>query len=161
MEVFILVGTTTGNAQFCAEAAQMELESAGASARVLPMDALDDGVFEREALFLIVCSTYGSGDVPDNARALLNALGRRRDNLPPGTLFGVASLGDSTFAQTFAFGGRAFEEALLELGAERVGSPLVHDASSGEMPERPVAAWALEWWGMARTAKAAQPRGGT
>lgn len=149
MDLLILVGTTTGNAQYCAEAAAMELEGLASKIEVLPMDGLDDSVFEREALFLVICSTYGSGDVPDNARGLLNALGRRRESLPQGARYGVASLGDSTYAQTFAFGGRAFDEALAELGALRVGELFVHDASRDGMPEQLVAEWARRWWSQA------------
>ena len=41
---------------------------------VLMMDNLDIGVFDaapdEDALYLICTSTYGSGDVPDNARAV-------------------------------------------------------------------------------------------
>ncbi|HEV8028926.1 MAG TPA: flavodoxin domain-containing protein, partial [Stellaceae bacterium] len=74
----ILVGTMTGTAQLVAEEVADALKARGVAAEVLPMDRLDAGVFARSPAFLICSSTYGQGDVPDNAQALFADLERAK-----------------------------------------------------------------------------------
>src|SRR5206468_3984191 len=82
-------------------------------------------VFSREGMFLICTSTYGQGDVPDNARALYDDLRAKRPNLS-GVRYGVFGLGDQTYAETFNFGGKRFDDILTELGATRIGERFQH-----------------------------------
>lgn len=138
--IHILVGTSTGNTQYVAEEAQFLLVAAGHAADILPMDDLDAGVFTPAAVFLVCVSTYGYGDVPANAKRLYESLVRDRPALA-GVRYGLVSLGDSSHAQTFGFGGRRFDQILTKLGATRLGEILAHDASSGIMPEEAAAAW--------------------
>jgi len=58
---------------------------------------------------------------------------------------GVIALGDRTYAETFCFGGKRFDELLTELGAHRLGEVFRHDASAGTMPEELAADWAIGW----------------
>src|SRR3546814_19787382 len=68
MQVSILVGTMTGTDELVDGDVQKALEDKGHSVEVLLMDTLKADVFERPGTFLICTSTYGQGDVPDNAR---------------------------------------------------------------------------------------------
>jgi sulfite reductase alpha subunit-like flavoprotein len=68
--ITILIGTMTGTAQLCAQEMELALDDGATQIEALLMDNLDASVFERESAFLICTSTYGQGDVPDNARAL-------------------------------------------------------------------------------------------
>ena len=138
--VHILVGTTTGNAQYCAEEAAAVLQEAGIEATVTPMDNLDAAIFATGGDFLLCISTYGQGDVPDNARQLYESLVKDKPNLAA-VRYGVVSLGDRSHAQTFCFAGRRFDSALAKLGAARIGEVLNHDASSGTMPEEATRDW--------------------
>ena len=138
--VRILVGTTTGNAQYCAEEAAATLQQAGVEASVVPMDGLDAAVFAGGGDFLVCISTYGQGDVPDNARKLYQSLVQDKPALAD-VRYGVISLGDRSHAQTFGFAGRRFDSALAKLGAARIGEVLNHDASSGTMPEEATRDW--------------------
>ena len=70
----ILVGTMTGTAQLCAQEMELALDDDDTKVATLMMDGLDSSVFSREGVFLICSSTYGQGDVPDNARALYEDL---------------------------------------------------------------------------------------
>lgn len=142
--VQILVGTTTGNAQYCAEEAAAVLQEAGMDAAVTPMDGLDASVFGPGGDFLLCVSTYGQGDVPDNARRLYESLVKEKPDLA-GVRYGVVSLGDRSHAQTFCFAGRRFDGALAKLGAIRLGEVLNHDASSGTMPEEATRDWMAAW----------------
>ena len=94
--------------------------------------------------FLICTSTYGQGDVPDNAIKLYEALQTNKPDLSE-VRYGVYSLGDRTYADTFNFGGKKFDAILSELGAKRLGVLAVHDAGAGTVPEEEGAQWAKEW----------------
>src|SRR5208283_1780019 len=134
LDITILVGTMTGTAEMVAQEVQQALESAGHRATIRVMDGLDAGVFQGGGNFLICTSTYGQGDVPDNAQALYASLEAERPDLSAVT-YGVIALGDLTYKDTFCEGGTRFDNLLSELGARRVGEILKHDASSGTLPE--------------------------
>lgn len=140
----ILVGTMTGTAQLVAEEIKDALESKGHAIEIRLMDGLDAGVFEDGRTYLVCTSTYGQGDVPDNAMQLYENLNQRRPDLA-GVRYGVIALGDRTYAQTFCNGGRRFDKILSELRAERIGDVLLHDASMGTIPEEVGVAWAETW----------------
>ena len=139
----ILVGTMTGNAERVADEIELALE-ARAQVETLDMDRLTPAVFDGDAIFLICSSTYGQGDVPDNARDFYRILGEARPDLRQ-VRYGVISLGDMTYPQTFANGGKRFDAILAELGAQRLGELFCHDASTGTFPEEEALPWAQEW----------------
>jgi MioC protein len=144
MRINILVGTMTGTAQLCAQEMELALDDGDLKVETLLMDTLDSSVFAREGVFLVCTSTYGQGDVPDNAKALYEDLKEKRPDLSR-VRYGVFGLGDRTYAETFNFGGKKFDELLAELGAERVGERHMHDASSGILPEETALEWGAEW----------------
>lgn len=148
MKLKILVGTMTSTAQYVAQSIEMDCADLVDEIEVLMMDDLGVGVFQtsaaQDALYLICTSTYGSGDVPDNARALYNALDEQPTDLSH-IRYGVIALGDRTYMQTFCFGGKHFDERLQGLGAQRVGDVWQHDASSGTLPETEGTVWCREW----------------
>ena len=141
--VKILVGTMTGNAERIAEEIELSFDDR-ARIEALDMDRLTPAVFDDDAVFLICSSTYGQGDVPDNARDFYKLLGEQRPDLRHGR-YGVIALGDMTYAQTFANGGKRFDAILSQLGATRLGEVFCHDASTGTLPEDEAVPWAGEW----------------
>ena len=149
LDLTILVGTMTGTAQSVAQELELRLDDGDTRVRAVVMDDLDAGVFAGGGLFLICTSTYGQGDVPDNAKKLYESLLARR---PPLTAvrYGVIALGDRTYMDTFCNGGRRFDAILGELGAQRIGEILLHDASAGTMPEEVAADWVERWIGLCR-----------
>ena len=144
LRITILVGTMTGTAQLCAQEMELALDDGETEVETLLMEKADASVFERPGVFLICTSTYGQGDVPDNARALYEELKNRRPDLSR-VRYGVFGLGDRTYAETFNFGGKRFDEILAELGAERIGERHMHDASSGILPEETALEWCQAW----------------
>jgi MioC protein len=142
--ITILVGTMTGTAEMVAQEVQTALEAAGHQATIRMMDGLDASVFQGGGTFLICTSTYGQGDVPDNAQALYNSLEADKPNLT-GVTYGVIALGDRTYKDTYCQGGIRFDKLLTEVGARRAGEILTHDASSGTLPEEVAAQWAVPW----------------
>ena len=145
MKINILVGTMTGTAQMCAQEIELALDGDDLQVATLLMDKLEPSVFaDRDAVYLVCTSTYGQGDVPDNAKALYEALCSSKPDLS-GVRYGVFGLGDRTYAETYNFGGKRFDDILAELGAERIGDRLMHDASSGTLPEEIAIEWAEAW----------------
>ena len=149
----LLVGTMTGTAQLVAQELELVWDDDELQVETLLMDKLDSTVFEREGVFLVVTSTYGQGDVPDNAKALFEDLKARRPDLSR-VRYGVFGLGDRTYAETFNFGGKRFDDLLGELGAQRIGERVQHDASSGVLPEEIAVEWGAGWLALARDAVA-------
>ena len=142
--ITILVGTMTGTAQLCAQEMELALDDGEKQVEAMLMDGLDSSVFQRDGLFLICTSTYGQGDVPDNARALYEDLQQKRPDLSH-VRYGIFGLGDKTYAETFNYGGKRFDDILTELGAQRIGERYRHDASSGVLPEEKAVEWCQDW----------------
>jgi MioC protein len=134
----------TGTAEMVAQEVQTALEAAGHRASIQLMDGQDASLFSSAGPFLICTSTYGQGDVPDNAQALFNSLEAERPDLSSVT-YGVIALGDRTYKDTYCQGGLRFDALLTQLGAKRAGDILTHDASSGTLPEEVAAQWVVPW----------------
>jgi MioC protein len=134
----------TGTAELVASEVQAALEGTGREVDVRLMDDLGADAFGEDAVYLICTSTYGNGDVPDNAQAFFSALESERPDLQS-VRYGLISLGDRTYKATFCQGGLRFDALLSELGAKRIGDALLHDAGSGTLPEDVAAEWSVAW----------------
>ena len=148
--VGIFVATMTGTADMCAEEIQAALDAVGIDADRRPMDGLDHSALDPYSLIVIVSSTYGHGDIPDNGQALFQSL---EEAASLGTTrFAVFGLGDSTYATTFCEAGRKWDELLASKGAIRLAPLVQHDASSGTLAEDIAGSWAAEWAGQFKEA---------
>lgn len=149
MKLKILVGTMTNTADHIAQTIQMACADLADDITVRPMDGLDIGIFEqadsKDALYIICTSTYGMGDVPDNAQALYDSLAAEPRFLGH-IRYGVIALGDSaSHAQTFCFGGKKFNERLQDLGARRLGEICCLDSGIETQAEVQAVAWCRNW----------------
>jgi len=151
MKLTLLVGTMTGTAQLVAQELELVWDGEEIQVETLLMEKVDASVFARDGFFLIVTSTYGQGDVPDNAKALYEELKSKRPDLSR-VRYGLFGLGDRTYAETFNFGGKRFDELLQELGARRIGERVQHDASSGVLPEEMAVEWGEGWLALVKEA---------
>ena len=148
--ITILVGTMTGNAEYAAEEVQKVLcDECGRDVEFLLMDKLRPDVFERGGVFMICTSTYGQGDVPENAQDLYRGLCEQRPDLGQ-VRYAVLGFGDSTYSDTFNFGGRRFDDILAALGATRLGERAKHDASSAVPAEVFGREWVRTWYDVVR-----------
>jgi sulfite reductase (NADPH) flavoprotein alpha-component len=118
LNIRVLFGTETGNAEDCAHQLGSALKKAGFNATVTDMDAFSPPDLASETLALIVTSTYGNGDPPYNAEALMNWL-RVPDSSIAGVSFAVCALGDQTYPK-FVQAGIDFDQLMEERGGLRV-----------------------------------------
>src|SRR2546430_17720924 len=133
-KITILIGTMTGTAQLCAQEMELALGDDESQVEALLRDNLDASVFDREGAFLICTSTYGQGDVPDNARALYEDLQRKRPDLSK-LRYGVFGLGDRTYAETFNYGGEGVGGNPPKIRGSPRGGRYKHDPSHRRVPE--------------------------
>lgn len=143
----ILVGTQSDTALGVAQAIEKQCAHLLQAIEVIRLDDKSSlSLFETESnvLHLICSSTFGSGDVPDNARALYLDFERNPRSLAP-VRYGVIALGDTFYRETFAMGGERLDEKLRGLGASRLGEILRIDASDGEDPDEIGSAWVITW----------------
>jgi MioC protein len=134
----------TGTAELVAQELELAFGDKDLAIGVTLMDGLDHHVFDQPGIFLICTSTYGHGDVPDNAKILYADLVNCRPDLAR-LRYGVFALGDSTHVGTFCFGGKHFDEVLTALGAKRFGAVFEHNASGGTLPEDVALEWFPDW----------------
>lgn len=139
----ILVGSVMGTAEGVAGAAAEVLRQLDHQVRINFNPDAEDILATPEEVLLLCTSNTGSGDLPDNIQPLYVQLTRDYPRIA-GRRFGVINLGDSSYT-TFNEGGRALTTAFEDLGAMRLGDPLILDASEGEDPEALARDWIAAW----------------
>lgn len=139
----IFVATMTGLADVCGEEIEAALAAAGLGAERQLMDGLDAGAFDPFGLIVIVSSTYGHGEIPDNGQALFASIEAGAEL--SGKDFAVFALGDRTYSDTFCAAGENWDRLLSRCGARRLVDLERHDASSGTLAEDVAGEWASGW----------------
>lgn len=139
MNIHVLYGTETGNAEMVADDI-VDALSADVSIESFDMSKCSVADLSADVFYFIVCSTYGDGELPQSAQPFFDALNSQRPDLS-GLRFAVFGLGDS-FYETFNRGSEIITQTLTELGAEQVGERGMHDASAGQLPGDIAMPWA-------------------
>lgn len=143
-QIQILVGSVTGTAEEVAKVVADTLEANGHTAEINTAAQVEDLVRAPEEVLLICTANTGAGDLPDNLQPLYHQITREFPAIA-GRRYGVINLGDSSYA-TFGEAGQALDDALEDLGAQRLGEPLLLDASTGDDPEELAQNWLSEHW---------------
>lgn len=117
--VTIIFGSQTGNAQKVAERLAAEMRGKGLQLRLVRADRYPNKELKDERLLLIVISTQGEGDPPDDSLAFVEFLNGRRAPALPGLKFAVLGLGDSSYPE-FCGIATKIDQRLEALGATRL-----------------------------------------
>ncbi|MBN8249554.1 MAG: flavodoxin domain-containing protein, partial [Verrucomicrobia bacterium] len=139
--LLVAYGSQTGSAQGVAKRLAKEAGAHGFAAEVKELNALSPAQLTAEAPCLIVTSTWGDGDPPDNAAAFWNRLSDTSAPRLERVAYAVLGLGDRNYAD-FCGAARKFDDRLAELGARR----LVPRGECDVEYEAAVAAWTGALW---------------
>jgi sulfite reductase (NADPH) flavoprotein alpha-component len=115
----IVYGSQTGNSKRIAERLGRAAEAAGLAARVYSSANYPLKDLPKERLLVVVVSTQGDGDPPDDARGFMEFLASRRAPKLEQLSYSVLALGDSSYPK-FCETGRQVDERLAALGAKRL-----------------------------------------
>ena len=135
----ILFGSQSGNSEDLAAKFAKQAADYGLEGTVHDMDGFDFGSLSGMKRVLIVCSTWGEGEMPDNAEELWQTSTKAPAGTLSGVHFSVCALGDTSY-EFFCESGKEWDEQFEKLGAtrlvERVDCDVDYDA--------PAAAWAID-----------------
>ncbi|PYI51942.1 assimilatory sulfite reductase (NADPH) flavoprotein subunit [Paenibacillus flagellatus] len=135
-DVTVLYGSQTGNSHGLAKRLTKKLEEQGFAVTLSSMsDFKTNGLKKVENLLLIV-STHGEGEPPDNAIAFHEFVGGKRAPQLDGMRYSVLALGDTSY-EFFCQTGKDFDKRLEELGAKRIVPRVDCDVDY----EEPASAW--------------------
>ncbi|MDX1537180.1 assimilatory sulfite reductase (NADPH) flavoprotein subunit [Arsukibacterium sp.] len=115
----IVYGSQTGNARHVAEALASLAKAKNIAAKVVDLADYKSSQLKNEQYLIIVTSTYGEGEPPENAVSFYNFLFSKKAPKVPQLKFAVLGLGDTSY-EFFCKTAADFDERLAELGAQRL-----------------------------------------
>ena len=137
-DLHILFGSQSGNSEGLCTLISKKAAAYGLVGHVHDMDGFDLGGISGMKRVLIVCSTWGEGEQPDNAEELFNEA-KGSAKILSNTHFSVCALGDTSY-EFFCQSGKEWDEVL-----EKIGGTRIHDRVDCDVDyDVPASAWMTE-----------------
>lgn len=140
-DITLISGSTLGSAEYVAEHLAEQLEAAGFTTEMLHGPELDE--LTLSGRWLVVSSTHGAGDLPDNLQPLLEQIAEQQPDLSQ-VQFGAVGLGSSEY-DTFCGAIKQIDDLFQARGAKRIGDRIEIDVTQHEIPEDPAEEWLKNW----------------
>jgi sulfite reductase (NADPH) flavoprotein alpha-component len=132
----ILYGSQTGNSKGVANNYKASALEKGFQVNLVSMSDYKPRQLKNETHLVVIVSTHGEGDAPDDAVELYEYLGSKKAPKLPNLKFAVVGLGDTSY-EFFCQTGKDFESRLLALGA----TPIIERLDCDVDYESSVATW--------------------
>jgi sulfite reductase (NADPH) flavoprotein alpha-component len=137
--ITLISASQTGNARRVAEQLRDDLLAAKLNVKLVNAGDYKFKQIAQEKLLVVVTSTQGEGEPPEEAVALHKFLFSKKAPKLNGTAFAVFGLGDTSY-EFFCQSGKDFDNKLAELGAERlldrVDTDVEYQAAAAQWRER-------------------------
>jgi len=135
----VLFGSQSGNAEGLASKFVKTAKSYGLEGSVHDMDGFDFNSLSSKKRVIIVCSTWGEGEQPDNAEELWKFANSEAASRLEGVHFAVCALGDTSY-ELFCESGKEWDGLFEKLGATRIVERIDCDVDY----DSPASDWALK-----------------
>ncbi|EPI8561585.1 FMN-binding protein MioC [Vibrio fluvialis] len=138
--IHIITGSTLGGAEYVGDHLRDLLQAQGKETTIHNQPLLAD--IPAQGTWLIITSTHGAGEYPDNIQPFIQAL----QTTPPDTRelkFAVVAIGDSSYDTFCAAGQHAFD-LLEDIGATPLADCLMIDVQEHPVPEDAAEIWLNE-----------------
>lgn len=134
-QLHILFGSQTGNAEALAQSAAKSARAQGLVPVVQGLGEVDIDVFATMRHVLVITSTYGEGEMPDNAQLFWQAISASTAPRLEQMHFAVLAIGDTGY-DGFCQAGKFIDMRLEQLGAKRVSDRIDCDIDYEEPSEQ-------------------------
>jgi MioC protein len=137
----IITGSTLGGAEYVGDHIADLLEEMDFTTDIHNQPNLDE--IDNSSLWIVVVSTHGAGDYPDNIKPFIQQLINNNTSISK-VKFAIVAIGDSSY-DTFCAAGKSLQNTLLKLGATEEFPLLEIDVTQHSIPEEPAELWLKEY----------------
>jgi MioC protein len=140
-KIALLVGTTLGGSEYVADEMAAQLAELDHQTKVFIEPNIDE--LSDFSVWIIVSSTHGAGDLPDNIEPFYQQLAIEMPDLNH-IQFALCAIGDSSY-DTFCQGPEKIAALLLQHGSHAIVDKIQIDVQQDPIPEEPALAWLSQW----------------
>lgn len=140
-DITLISGSTLGGAEYVAEHLAEQLEDAGFTTETLHGPLVDD--LSADGIWLVITSTHGAGDIPDNLVPFYDNLREEKPDLSK-VRFGSIGIGSREY-DTFCGAIDKIDTEMKACGAKQIGETLKINILEHDIPEDPAEVWLGSW----------------
>ncbi|MFS2221449.1 FMN-binding protein MioC [Pantoea sp. B65] len=140
-DITLISGSTLGSAEYVAEHLAEKLEDAGFTTETFHGPELQE--LPQQGIWLVVTSTHGAGDLPENLQPLFDEIEEQQPDLSA-VRYGAVGIGNREY-DLFCGAIEKIDTLLTACGGQRIGERLEIDVLQHEIPEDPAGEWVESW----------------